>query len=79
MYARGIPDRYGMVAFVLKKTLSDSGGVTRGICSVRADGYLDDIRETKSIVKTVDGAGVAIGERFVPLDLESPVSMKCGC
>ena len=73
-YAPESPDRYGMLAFVLKKTLSDSGGVTRGIFSVRADGYLDEVREIKNIVKTVDGAGVAIRERLVPLDPECLVS-----
>ena len=29
-----------MVSFVLKNTLSDNGGVTRGVCHVREDGYL---------------------------------------
>ena len=75
-YDPGSPGRYGMVAFALKKTLSDSGGVTRGICSVRADGYLADVSETKNIVKTSGGAGVLNGETIVPLDPECLVSMN---
>lgn len=75
-YDHESPDRYGMVAFVLNKTLSDSGGVTRGICTVQADGYLADICETKNIVRTSGGAGVVDGERIVPLDPECLVSMN---
>ena len=32
-----------MVSFILKNTLSDNGGVTRGICSVNEDNHLIDI------------------------------------
>jgi hypothetical protein len=48
---------YGLVRYVLKNTLSDNGGVTRGICSV-TDGILSGIKETKNIVKTATGAAV---------------------
>lgn len=70
------PNRYGMVGFLLKNTLSDAGGVTRGICSVHADGYLANVSETKNIVKTASGAGVADGKETVPLDPECIVSMN---
>ena len=65
---------YGLVGYQLKNTLSDNGGVTRGICSV-ADGKLVGIDETKDIVKTADGAeshGKAI-------DINSLVSMNFWC
>lgn len=42
-----------MVGFVLGKTLSENGGVTRGVCDVDADGFLTDITETHRIVKTI--------------------------
>ena len=61
-----------MAGFVLSNTLSDNGGVTRGICKMDENGNLTEIVETKNIVKTVDGAeagGVAV-------DVNSLVSMN---
>jgi len=46
---------YCMAGFVLKNTLSDNGGVTRGICNMK-DGWLTDVEETPNIVKTATGA-----------------------
>ena len=62
---------YCMAGFILKNTLSDNGGVTRGICHMK-DGYLSDIVETKNIVKTADGAE----SNGRALDVESLVSMN---
>lgn len=45
-----------MAGFVLKNTLSDNGGVTRGVCRMDENSYLTQIEETKNIVKTADGA-----------------------
>ena len=45
-----------MAGFVLKNTLSDNGGVTRGICKMDAQGNLTEVVETKNIVKTAAGA-----------------------
>lgn len=61
-----------MAGFVLKNTLSDNGGVTRGVCKMDADHNLTEVVETKNIVKTADGAE-ADG---VKLDTESLVSMN---
>lgn len=61
-----------MAGFILKNTLSDNGGVTRGICQVDDEGYLKKIVETHGIEKTADGA-VAEG---TALDVESTVSMN---
>ncbi len=62
-----------MAGFILKNTLSDNGGVTRGVCKV-IDGHthMVDVVETKNIIKTADGAE-ADG---VKLDPESYVSMN---
>ncbi len=62
---------YCMAGFILKNTLSDNGGVTRGICHMK-DGYLSDVVETKNIVKTADGAE----SNGRTLDVESLVSMN---
>ena len=45
-----------MAGFVLKNTLSDNGGVTRGICKMDENGNLTEVVETKNIVKTANGA-----------------------
>lgn len=66
------PYDFCMAGFVLKNTLSDNGGVTRGICRLDENDYLTDIVETKNIVKTETGA--AVNGRTV--DMESPVSMN---
>lgn len=61
-----------MAGFVLKHTLSEHGGVTRGICKMDADCNLTEVVETKNIIKTPTGAeteGKAI-------DVESLVSMN---
>lgn len=62
--------------FKLGNTLSDHGGVTRGICHTDAAGRLTGIDETKNIVKTKDGAAVDTKEGLRALDVESPVSMN---
>ena len=66
----------GMISFILGKTLSDNGSVTRGICALNPDGTLDSICETKDIVKTEEGAGARTDEGLVPLDMSAPVSMN---
>ncbi|MCR4894105.1 MAG: nucleotidyltransferase [Eubacteriales bacterium] len=64
-------DRYGLVGYILRNTLSDNGGVTRGICTVE-NGVLVGIDETKNIEKTPEGA--RSGEKVI--DVESTVSMN---
>ncbi|MBE6887467.1 MAG: nucleotidyltransferase [Ruminococcaceae bacterium] len=61
-----------MAGFILKNTLSDNGGVTRGICQVDDNGYLTDVVETSDIVKVGNGAQT----KGVEVDVESLVSMN---
>lgn len=65
-----------MVSFVLKNTLSDNGGVTRGICKVDSNGMLAGITETHNIEKDGDKAVVRTGGEIEELDPDSPVSMN---
>jgi UTP-glucose-1-phosphate uridylyltransferase len=65
-------DSFCMAGFILKNTLSDNGGVTRGVCKVDADAYLTEVVETGDIVKTATGA--ASGDKVI--DPESYVSMN---
>ncbi len=64
---------FAMAGFVLKNTLSENGGVTRGICKLdQGHSHILDVNETKNIIKTADGAE-ADG---VTLDPDSYVSMN---
>ena len=62
-----------MAGFVLKNTLSDNGGVTRGICKMDEGNNLTEVVETKNIVKTADDGAEADG---VAVDVNSLVSMN---
>ena len=64
--------QFCMAGFVLKNTLSDNGAVTRGICQMDEQNYLQTVHETAGIVKTPGGA--VAGEEV--LDTESLVSMN---
>jgi len=65
-----------MVGFVLGNTLSENGGVTRGVCKVDANQMLTDIVETKNIVKTEEGAAIRTEGGDIQIDISSPVSMN---
>ncbi len=69
-------EQIAMISFILKNTLSDNGGVTRGICSVNLDNYLIDIVETHNIEKGDNCAFVKEGEKIINIDLQAPVSMN---
>ena len=72
-------DEYGLIGYVLKNTLSNNGGVTRGICAVE-NGKLSGISETKNIFKVVDSDGTVWAESDGKrLDSESIVSMNFWC
>lgn len=65
---------YCMAGFILKNTLSDNGGVTRGICRIDEDRHLTDIVETSDIRKSPRGAVIGAAEE--PVDENSYVSMN---
>ena len=64
-------NEFCMAGFILKNTLSENGGVTRGVCKVE-NGYLTAISETSDIVKTKNGAAVNGAE----INADSYVSMN---
>ena len=64
---------FAMVGFSLKNTLSENGGVTRGLCKVvPPHSHVVDVVETRNIVKTAQGAEA----NGVALDLDTLVSMN---
>ena len=71
-YYRGEGATFSMVAFQLDKTLSEYGGVTRGLCTVRMD-LLDTVVETGDLMRTENGIS---SDREIELDGSEPVSMN---
>lgn len=66
-----------MAGFILKNTLSDNGGVTRGVCESSDGGaYITGIRETGNIVKSVTDGSIGAKADGIELDPESNVSMN---
>lgn len=76
-HAGGDRMEFCMAGFLLGNTLSENGGVTRGICSVDEKGHLTKVTETRNIVKTEDGAALKLPDGMqIPLDVHCPVSMN---
>lgn len=65
-----------MAGFVLGHTLSEHGGVTRGICRTDAEGNLIGIDETSNIVRTAEGAAIEMEDGVKKVDVNSLVSMN---
>lgn len=74
---KGQKNLYCMAGFILGNTLSENGGVTRGICEADKDGILQEIVETSGIMKAGDHAAAKsnTGEE-ITISLESVVSMN---
>lgn len=68
--------QYCMAGFQLENTLSEHGGVTRGICQVNEQQQLIHVVETKNIIQTDDGAGVETENGLIPVDCHVSVSMN---
>lgn len=66
-----------MAGFILANTLSENGGVTRGMCAVDENGFLTKVTETYDIYKAEDGmhASTRDGEP-VSVNEEDHVSMN---
>lgn len=67
---------YGLAGFLLANTLSDNGGVTRGLCQRNESGMLTQIEETKKILKSPEGPYVVTEDGIRRLDGNTPVSMN---
>jgi choline kinase len=69
-----------MAGFQLGNTLSENGGVTRGICEIKTDGTLTRVTETYEIKVQTKFTKFATGKTesgtFVDLSLEQNVSMN---
>ena len=70
------PQRFCMAGFHVNNTLSENGGVSRGLCEVDADGFLSSVTETHNIVPCGDGAAVDENGVLRPLPRDQRVSMN---
>ena len=57
-----------MVSFILKNTLSENGGVTRGICRVNLNSELESISEIRGIVKENDSFAIDGKGNIIPIN-----------
>lgn len=66
-----------MAGFILSNTLSENGGVTRGICAVDESGYLTKVTETYNIYRTGSGMHAATRDgEPVSVEADQHVSMN---
>ena len=71
-YYKSEGDSFSMVAFQLGNTLSDFGGVSRGLCAVE-NGLLSTVVETHNIKRGAEGV---TSDEDISLDGTEPVSMN---
>ncbi len=75
--------QYCLVGFQLENTLSESGGVSRGICSYDEEGHLTGIVEHLNIALEEDGVvygdNTVSGETHVALEKKALCSMNMWC
>ena len=70
------PYSYCMVGYEVGKTVTEHGGVTRGICKADDKGYLAKIVETTGIEKYDGGIRMPKGSGWTDLDPKTLVSMN---
>ena len=77
--ANKTPKDYLMVAYQLRNTLSDFGGVNRGLCQLDGQNYLTAIEECEQIQsdgQTIKGI-LSENQRDIELTAKSLISMNC--
>ena len=79
-YLASLPDgsvgEYAMVGYEVSKTLSENGTVSRGVCTINADGYLDSIVERTKIERQNGQIVYIEADGTHPLAENTPVSMN---
>ena len=81
-FLRSVKDRknsYCMIGFNIENTLSENGGVSRGLCEVDSDGFLSGVKECHGIERK-EGRLIQVEEgENVPFPENASVSMNmCG-
>lgn len=68
---------YCMVGYVLENTLTENGTVSRGVCQVDGDGYLQEVTERTAIRRNGDHASYEENGIEYDLSADTVVSMNC--
>lgn len=75
--AKTTDNTYALVAYDLGNTLSEHGSVSRGICTLRKDGYLEKLIEHTNIVRGDNGPYHTCADgRIIALQETTPASMS---
>jgi hypothetical protein len=74
--AGGSPPAWAVVGYRLRDTLSEAGGVNRGVCHTDAQGWLQGIEEVLDIEVARDGYSGRAGATLRHFDGREPVSMN---
>ncbi|KGJ94975.1 nucleotidyltransferase family protein [Colwellia psychrerythraea] len=77
--ASATPQNYLMVAYQLQNTLSDFGGVNRGLCKFDNENYLTSIEECEQIKSDGQSINGTLSAKQINIKLapESLISMNC--
>lgn len=79
-FLRGVEGKKGaycMIGFKIENTLSENGGVSRGLCEVNAEGYLTGVKECHGIEMKPDGSLIQVeNEKELPFPAGASVSMN---
>jgi NDP-sugar pyrophosphorylase family protein len=77
--AKKTPTDYLMVAYQLQNTLSDFGGVNRGLCQFDQQNYLTAIEECEQIKANGQGISGTLSSKQINIELmaKSLISMNC--
>ncbi len=76
-HAERHPDQAALVGYPLSATLSDHGGVSRGICEVDRDGYLTTLVEATEVTDSGGEIhGITVDGRSLPLRGTEQASMN---
>ena len=67
---------YCIIGYKIGKTLSDFGGVSRGVCKADEAGNLTEIVERTKVYKKIDAIVYEEDGKEFPLEFETPVSMN---
>ena len=70
-------NEYAMVGFELRNTLSEHGYVSRGVCDVNENGFLNHIIERLHVISTIDGPMYTLdNQTYHRLSEDTTVSMN---
>lgn len=67
---------YCMIGYEIGKTLSDFGSVSRGVCKVSHDGYLEEIIERTKVLRNGEAIIYEEDQTQYPLAIDTRVSMN---